>query len=144
MNLVNHLSKGRFLFCLVAVVCCIGSPAWAAGDPLSGQTDKFKFMFRAGPLPGQRTWVRAGGGDTWTETLPNKATNTFKVIKPFTYSNMDGALLVKVGEPDFFVFLPNLTIKRAETGKMQIWCMKGAKGKWTLLGTMTDISPSFM
>ena len=120
-----------------AVPYHVGKAKPKVRTPLPTQPEYFRFNMPVGPLPGVRIWKR--NGEEWTEMLPSKAVNHFKVRKPFTLKGAGGTLLAKVEEPDFFVFIPNMS--NLPTGKMQLWCVKGAKRTWAYLGNMEQIGP---
>jgi hypothetical protein len=110
------------------LLCIVSAQAQAGSQPT-----RFEFFFN-GPARGMRTWER--NGDTWTETYSSGQKGVFKGKKaPYRFRGITGALVQKVDEPDFFVFIPNL-----DSAKMEVWTYK-AKGPWLFLAKMKDIQP---
>jgi hypothetical protein len=110
------------------LLCLIAAQAQADSQPTS-----FEFHFR-GPAPGMRLWHR--DGDAWTETYSSGQKGSFRVKKaPFHLNGVNGTLVQKVDERDFFVFIPDL-----HSAKMEVWTYKG-KGPWRFLAKMSDIGP---
>ena len=109
-------------------LCSISAQAQADSQPT-----RFDFFFN-GPARGMRLWAR--NRDKWTETYPSGQIDTFQVKKvPYLFRGLTGALVQKVDEPDFFVFIPNL-----DSPKMETWMYKG-KGPWRFLAQMKNIQP---
>jgi hypothetical protein len=110
------------------LLCLISAQAQADSPPTS-----FEFYFR-GPAPGMRFWHR--DGDAWTETYSSGQRGSFRVKKaPFRLNGVNGTLVQKVDERDFFVFIPDL-----HSAKMEVWTYKG-KGPWRFLAKMSDVGP---
>lgn len=110
------------------LLCSIFAHAQADSQPT-----RFDFFFN-GPARGMRLWAR--NRDKWTETYPSGQIGTFRVKKvPYLFRGLTGALVQKVDEPDFFVFIPNL-----DSAKMEAWTYKG-KGPWRFLAKMKNIQP---
>jgi hypothetical protein len=110
------------------LLCSISAQAQAGSQPT-----RFEFYFN-GPARGLHQWER--NRDTWTETHPSGQKGTFRIKKaPYLFRGLTGALVQKVDEPDFFVFVPNL-----DSAKMEVWTYK-AKGPWRFLAKMKDVQP---
>jgi hypothetical protein len=114
--------------CVIGLLCLISTRAQADSQPTS-----FEFRFR-GPAPGMRFWRREG--QQWTETYASGQKGIFRVkTAPFRLHGVTGALVQKVDEKDFFVFIPDL-----HAAKMEVWTYKG-KGPWLFLAKMGDVGP---
>ena len=124
-------SKKRLL--VVAVLAALLLCSIFAQAQVDSQPTRFEFFFN-GPARGMRRWER--NRDKWTETYSSGQIGTFRVKKvPYRFRGLTGALVQKVDEPDFFVFIPNL-----DSAKMEVWTYK-AKGPWRFLAKMKDIGP---
>jgi len=114
------------------LLCAIFAQAQADSQPT-----RFEFYFNGpvnSPARGLYLWERSR--DMWTETYPSRAKVTFRVRKaPYRLKGLTGALVQKVDEPDFFVFIPNL-----DSAKMEVWTYK-AKGPWRFMAQMKDVQP---
>ena len=84
------------------------------------------------PDPGKRQWEQWGSG--YREILPSGRINTFKVQKQGTLQGLQGTIVEKVEEPDFFVFIADSDAPRKE-----LWWWRN-KGPWKFMGLMKDIS----
>jgi hypothetical protein len=84
------------------------------------------------PDPGKRQWEKHG--NEYVETLPSGRANTFKIQKQGVVNGLNGTILQKVGEPNFFVFLADSEAKRPE-----LWWWRD-KGPWKFMGVMRDVS----
>lgn len=122
-------SKHLILAALAGILLgSISAQAQAGSQPT-----RFEFYFN-GPARGLRLWERSR--DMWTETYPSGQKGTFRVRKaPYRFKGLTGALVQKVDEPDFFVFIPNL-----DSAKMEGWTYKG-KGPWGFLAKMKNVQP---
>jgi hypothetical protein len=110
------------------LLCSISAQAQADSQPT-----RFEFYFN-GPARGLRMWER--NRDMWTETYSSGQKGTFRVRKvPYRFHGITGALVQKVDETDFFVFIPNL-----DSAKMEVWTYK-AKGPWRFLAVMKNVGP---
>jgi hypothetical protein len=124
-------NKSTFL--IVATLASILLCSISAQAQDGSQPTRFDFFFN-GPARGMRLWER--NRDKWTETYSSGQIGNFRVKKvPYLFRGLTGALVQKVDEPDFFVFIPNL-----DSAKMEAWTYKG-KGPWRFLAKMKNIQP---
>ena len=93
----------------------------------------FEFHFHGAP-PGWRYWTVQG--NIWTETYSTGQKSTFRVKKyPYQTNGLNGTLVQKVDEPDFFVFISDI-----HDSKMEVWTNK-AKGPWRPLAKPGEFGP---
>ncbi len=83
------------------------------------------------PDPGKRIWEWRGS--YWTETLPSGRHNTFRPQKRGTVNGFHGAILQKVEEPNFFVFVAD-----AESKRKELWWWRD-QGPWKFMGFMENM-----
>jgi hypothetical protein len=84
------------------------------------------------PDPGKRQWEKRG--NEYVEMLPSGRVNTFNIQKQGAVNGLNGTILQKVGEPNFFVFVADSEAKRPE-----LWWWRD-KGPWKFMGVMKDVS----
>jgi hypothetical protein len=113
------------LFAVLAVSA--GQRAYAAQPTRFTFTPTFQ-----DPDPGKRQWEKRGNG--YVETLPSGRQNTFRVQKQGVVNGLQGTIIQKVEEPNFFVFVADSDAKRRE-----LWWWRD-KGPWKFMGHMRDVS----
>jgi len=99
----------------------------------AAQPTRFTFTPRfQDPDPGRRAWEKRG--DKYIETLPSGRVNTFRIQKQGVVNGLNGTIIQKIAEPNFYVFIADSEAKRKE-----LWWWRD-KGPWKFMGTMDNVS----
>ena len=109
------------------VLLAAGAHAYAAQPTRFTFTPNFQ-----DPDPGTRHWEKRGNG--YVEILPSGKVNTFTIQKLAKVNGLNGTILQKVGEPNFFVFVAD-----SEAPRPELWWWRD-KGPWKFMGLMRDVS----
>ena len=122
----TRLESGIAGLVLIALFAFMGDPVRAAQPSGFTFTPKFK-----DPDPGKRTWEKQG--NRYIETLPSGRANTFRVWKETTVKGLNGTIVQKVEEPNFYVFIAD-----SEAARPELWWWRD-KGPWNFMGRMENI-----
>ncbi len=125
--MIRHLSIRIVTTLTFLILLAAGSQAHGAQPTRFTFTPTFQ-----DPDPGKRQWEKRG--NQYVEMLPSGRANTFTIQKQGVVNGLNGTILQKVGEPNFFVFLADSEAKRPE-----LWWWRD-KGPWKFMGVMKDVS----